>query len=89
MFKTVSEIIPRFYIKYCGHEECKLRYFTINELDAKVVLTYPSFKISFLIPLPAKAKSISDFGVALNSNFSYRVWVSSESKLEKHDEIFF
>ena len=70
----MSEIIHQFYINYCGNEECKTQYFAMNELDTKVVLIYPSFKLSFLIPLPAEAKSISEFGVALNFNFSYEVW---------------
>ena len=72
-FKSVSEIIHTFYINYCGYDECKTQYFAINELDAKVVLIYPSFKLSFLIPLPAEAKSVSEFGIALNFNFSYQV----------------
>lgn len=71
-----------FYINYCGHEECKSRYFAINELDVKVVLTYPSFKLSFLIPFPTEAESISEFGVALNYTFSYQVRVSLSLKLE-------
>ena len=56
-FKSVSEIIHTFYINYCGNEECKTRYFAINELDTKVVLIYPSFKFSFLIPLPQQRES--------------------------------
>ena len=76
----MSQIIHTFYINYCGYEECKSRYFTINELDAKVVLSYPSFKLSFLIPFPTEAESISEFGVALNPNFSYQVWASLSLK---------
>ena len=44
-----------------------------NYVDTKVVLSYPSFKLSFLIPFPTEAESISEFGVALNYNFSYQV----------------
>ena len=72
-FESVSEIIHQFYINYCGNEECKTEYFAMNELDTRMVLIYASFKLSFLIPLPAEAKSISEFGVALNFNFSYEV----------------
>ena len=69
----MSEIIGRFYINYCGYEECKSQILSRDDLDTKVNLIYPSFKLSFLIPFPNDAKTINEFGVSLNPNFSYQV----------------
>ena len=73
IFKSASEIIHRLYINYCGHEECKSQILLKDELDIKVNLIYPSFKLSFLIPFPDDAKTVSEFGVSLNPDFSYQV----------------
>ena len=73
VFKSVSQIINKFYINYCGYEECKAQVISIDDLDIKVTVIYPSLKLSFLIPFPDDAKTISEFGVTLNPNFSYQV----------------
>ena len=73
VFKSVSEIIEKFYINYCGYEECKAQVISIDVLDINVTVIYPSLKLSFLIPFPDDAKTISEFGVTLNPNFSYQV----------------
>ena len=90
LFKSVSEIIHGLYINYCGDEECKSPIFLSDALDMKVNLIYPTFKLSFLIPIPNDAKTISEFGVSLNPNFSYQVNIflyllyhNSESKHEE------
>ena len=60
-------------MNYCGYEECKAREISKDLLDIKVAVIYPSLKLSFLIPYPEDAKTISEFGVTLNPNFSYQV----------------
>ena len=73
VFKSVSQIINKFYMNYCGYEECKAQVISIDVLDINVTVIYPSLKLSFLIPFPDDAKTISEFGVTLNPNFSYQV----------------
>ena len=73
VFKSVSQIIDKFYMNYCGYEECKAQFISKDVLGIKVAVIYPSLKFSFLIPFPDDAKTISEFGVTLNPNFSYQV----------------